>query len=102
MSANPETCSHCGTENPAGQDFCVKCHRPLSGSADEAVRESLDAQDRGGLFGAGGHAVQGTGLDAGVMGGGGVLLPADPGRGLLDSTAPDDPQRHEGLPQRRS
>jgi hypothetical protein len=91
MSANPMTCSNCGTENPAGQDFCVRCNQPLTGSADEALRENLEAQDRGGLFG------------AGVMGGGGgTLIPADPGQGLVDTTSPGDPTQHEGLPPRRS
>src|SRR5262249_53102224 len=34
MSANPITCSNCGTENPPGQDFCRKCHQPLTASAE--------------------------------------------------------------------
>jgi hypothetical protein len=103
MSGNPITCSNCGTENPSGQDFCVRCNQPLTGSADEALRENLEAQARGGLFGAGGTAMQGSGLDAGVMGGGGgSLLPADPGQGLVDTPIPSDPTQHEGLPPRRS
>jgi hypothetical protein len=101
MSANPITCSNCGTENPPGQDFCRKCHQPLTASAEEGLRESLDAQDRGGLFGAGGTATQGSGLDVGVMGGGGSAA-FDPARGVVDLPSTGDPERHEGLPQRRS
>ncbi len=94
MADNAETCSNCGTENPVGQDFCIKCHQPLTASAEEGVRESRDAQDRGGLFGTGGTAARGTGTDVGIMGGG-MLIPDEP-------TAGDDPMRHEGLPPRRS
>ena len=92
MADNSETCGNCGTENEAGADFCIKCHQPLTASAEEGIRESLDAQDRGGLFGAGGTAGQGGGLDTGVMGGGG-MLPLD--------TTPDDATQH-GMPPRRS
>jgi hypothetical protein len=95
MADNTEVCSNCGTENPAGQDFCIRCHQPLTASAEEGVRENLDAQDRGGRLGVGEGPGRGVGLDTGVMGGGGMLIPDEP-------LAPDDPRRHEGLPPRRS
>lgn len=47
MADNTEACGNCGTENPAGQDFCVKCHRPLTASTDEGIRENLAAQEGG-------------------------------------------------------
>jgi hypothetical protein len=50
VSANTETCSHCGAENPPGRDTCVKCGQPLTGSADEAVRTQLDRQEHGSLI----------------------------------------------------
>jgi hypothetical protein len=36
---NPTVCGNCGTENPPGQDFCLKCHAPLTLSADPTVLE---------------------------------------------------------------
>ena len=93
MADNGERCSNCGTENPEGADFCVKCHQPLTASAEEGIRENLDAQDDGGLFGAGGTPGTSAGLDTGVMGGGGMLMPFD--------TTPDD-ATHHGRPPRRS
>ena len=83
MSANPITCSNCGTENPAGQDFCRKCHQPLTASAEEALRESQDAQDREDLLGSG------------------PQVNLDPARGVIDLPLPADVERHEGLPPRR-
>jgi len=34
---NPTRCGTCGTENPPGQEFCIKCHTPLTITADAAV-----------------------------------------------------------------
>jgi len=76
MADNSETCGHCGTANPVGQDFCVKCHQPLTASAEEGIRESVAAEDRDMLFGVGG-----------------MLMPGD--------IAPDD-ATHHGMPPRRS
>jgi len=93
MADNGERCSNCGTDNPVGQDFCIKCQQPLTASAEEGMRENLDAQDSDSLFGAGGVTAGGTGLGLGAMGGG-MMMPSDsPG----DATMP-----HEGLPPRRS
>jgi hypothetical protein len=92
MADTTETCGNCGAKNPAGADFCIRCHQPLTASAEEGLRESLEAQDRGGLFGAGGTQGQGAGLGLGVMGGG-MLMPGD--------TTPDD-ATHHGMPPRRS
>ena len=93
MADNGERCSNCGTDNPVGQDFCIKCQQPLTASAEEGMRENLDAQGNDSPFGEGGAAVGGTGLGLGAMGGG-MMLPSDsPG----DATMP-----HEGLPPRRS
>ena len=93
MADNSETCSNCGTNNPEGADFCVKCHQPLTASAEEGIRENMDAQDSDSLFGAGttGAGRPGLGLDA--MGGG-MMMPGDsPGGATMPS---------EGLPPRRS
>lgn len=50
MSGNMMTCSSCGADNEPGRDTCVKCGKPLTGSADEALRGNLDAQNAGGLI----------------------------------------------------
>ncbi len=97
MTDNTERCGNCGTENPVGQDFCIKCHQPLTASAEEGIRENLDAQDGGGLFGRDGSLGTNVGLDVGVMGGGSGLPPND-----LGDTSADDPMRHGGQPPRRS
>ena len=91
MADNSETCSNCGTNNPEGADFCVKCHQPLTASADESVRGNLDAQGDDGLFGGAGDGRTGLGLEA--MGGGMMMPGGSPG----GATMP-----HEGLPPRRS
>ena len=88
MTDNSETCGHCGTANPVGQDFCIKCHQPLTASAEEGIRENLEAEEQGGLFGAG----QGAGLGLGGLGGG-IGLP-------LDTTSDD--ATHHWMPPRRS
>ena len=93
MADNGERCSNCGTENPVGQDFCIKCQQPLTASAEEGMRENLDAQGNDSLSGAGGAAAGGTGLGLGAMGGG-MMMPSDSPGG---ATMPD-----EGLPPRRS
>ncbi len=93
MADNGERCSNCGTENPVGQDFCSKCRQPLTASAEEGMRENLDAQANDSLFGAGGAAAGGAGLGLGAMGGG-MMMPSDSPGG---ATMPD-----EGLPPRRS
>lgn len=51
MSANPMTCSNCGTENPRERDTCIKCGEPLTASADVALRTNLEAtNEHSGLF----------------------------------------------------
>ena len=45
MSANPMTCSHCGTENSPARDTCVACGQPLTASADMALRANLAATE---------------------------------------------------------
>ncbi len=50
MSSNPVTCGNCGADNPPGQDFCRECNQPLTGSADQELRTTEDAQDHGSLF----------------------------------------------------
>ncbi len=93
MTDNTETCGNCGTANPAGQEFCIKCQQPLTASAEESIRESQDAQDGGGLLSAGEGVGQGIGLGLGVMGGGGATL-------IPDETT--DNATHHGMPPRRS
>lgn len=51
MEGNPETCSNCGTENPAGTDFCVGCGQPLTQSAESGLQEQQEAQEHGGVIG---------------------------------------------------
>lgn len=79
MSLNPVTCGHCGTENAPEEDFCVNCGQPLTGSAEEGLRENLEAQDTGSLFDHGGTP------GVGMVGGPGAvptpLLPDDDDRG---------------------
>ena len=77
MSANPTTCSNCGTENPPEADQCVQCGMPLTGSADEALRTQLEEQNDEGLL-ATREDVTTTGTGGGV-GGGSPLLPPRPG-----------------------
>jgi hypothetical protein len=92
MADNGERCSICGTENPEGADFCVKCEQPLTASAEEGIRENLDVQDNDSLIGGGGAAA-GTGLGLEAMGGG-MMMPSDsPGGATMPS---------EGLPPCRS
>jgi hypothetical protein len=58
---NPISCSNCGTENPPDQDFCKECDQPLTGSADQGLRENQEAQDHGGLLGGDSTGVGGLG-----------------------------------------
>lgn len=82
MQSNPVTCGNCGTENPPDQDFCVECGQPLTGSADEAVRESLAAEERTGAIGGGspGLGIGGAGLTAAAGG----VAPVYPLSGEVD------------------
>lgn len=75
MSLNPETCSHCGTENPPDQDFCIECGQPLSRSAEQGLRSQQSAQDEGGVYGVGDD----IGADEPIVGG--VASPRTPHRG---------------------
>ena len=50
MSVNPTTCSNCGTENPPESEQCVNCGLPLTGSADEAMCNQVEAQSDEGLL----------------------------------------------------
>jgi hypothetical protein len=80
MALNSVTCGNCRTENPSDADFCRECGQPLTGSAEEGLRESLDAQDHGSLIGAEdtpGLGVGGLGLIGGAGGVGATLLPGD-------------------------
>jgi hypothetical protein len=51
MSANAEVCSNCGTENPPGRDFCIKCGAPLTESAAEGLETQREAMREGGVLG---------------------------------------------------
>ena len=43
---NPTRCGNCGTENPPGQEFCVRCHAPLTLAADAvALAGTPEAED---------------------------------------------------------
>ncbi len=97
MSANPMTCSNCGTENPPEQDNCVNCGQPLTGSADEAARTQLEAQDRGGWRSTGDEAAATWNTTAGL---GGMGMPIGPD--VSDLGGPDQSGRTEGRPIRRS
>ena len=91
MSANTETCSNCGAENPPGRDTCVKCGQPLTGSADEAMRTQLDRQEHGSLIAP--EKGSAPAVDPAMGGTLNAPLPLDP-----DPTPPE----REGLPPRRS
>lgn len=51
--SNPVTCTNCGTENPPDQDFCIECEQPLTQSAESGMREQIEAQEEGGVYGIG-------------------------------------------------
>jgi predicted amidophosphoribosyltransferase len=53
MTSHPDTCSNCGTENRPSADFCSECGQPLTQSAESGVREQMQAQEEGGVFGIG-------------------------------------------------
>ncbi len=53
MASNPETCTNCGAENRPGADFCAECGQPLTQSAESGLREQMDAQEEGGVYGVG-------------------------------------------------
>lgn len=53
-------CGNCGTDNKAGEDFCVKCGQPLTGAADQGLRENREAQDSGSLLAPDGKDRAGT------------------------------------------
>ena len=85
MSLNTVTCGHCGTENPPDADFCIDCGRPLTQSAEEGLRENIEAQDSPSIFGAGGAvgtggAAVGGGLGAPLITSGNVPDPELPPR----------------------
>ncbi len=50
MSANPMTCSNCGTENPPEANECVNCGIPLTASADQEMRAELEEYNNEGLL----------------------------------------------------
>ena len=100
MSANPMTCSNCGTENPPEQDSCVNCGQPLTGSADEAARTQLEAQDRSGSSATGDEAGAGATWNTTAGLGGGMVIPISPD--VSELGGPDQPGRTEGRPIRRS
>lgn len=105
MSGNAMTCSQCGTENPPGRDYCVKCGAPLTASAEEAVRTNLDAQERGSLLAPdqselGPGAVVAPGPELGAAGG--IATPLPPDVGVDTTGAVNRPGHTEGLPRRHS
>jgi hypothetical protein len=78
MSLNTITCGNCQTENPPDAEFCIECGQPLTQSAEEGIRENIEASDSPSLFGHGAGAVVGAG---GVIPAGGlgqpVIVPGD-------------------------
>lgn len=87
MASNPVSCSNCGAENPPDQDFCRECDQPLTGSADQGLRENLEAQDQGGVLG-GGSADLGGPASAPTAGLGGVASPLTTDLGGTDEKVP--------------
>lgn len=63
---NPETCTNCGTENPPNQDFCIECGLPLTQSAESGMREQMEAQEEGGVFGIGDQQNEEPNVDQGA------------------------------------
>ncbi|HEY7030946.1 MAG TPA: zinc-ribbon domain-containing protein [Thermomicrobiales bacterium] len=86
MSLNPVTCGNCGTENSPDEEFCTNCGQPLTQSAEEGLRENIEAQDSPSLFGAGGAAP-----GPGVVGAGGVIAAGGVGRPLVTGGNVPDP-----------
>jgi len=68
MSSNTVTCGNCGTENSPDEDFCTNCGQPLTQSAEEGLRENIEAQDSPSIFGAGGTLGTGGIVAAGGLG----------------------------------
>jgi len=91
MQLNPITCGNCQTENPPDAQFCVNCGQPLTQSAEEGLRENIEAQDRPSLFGPG-PGTPGTGVvgAGGFVPAGGIGAPLVPGGNVPD---PDLPPR---------
>ena len=88
MALNPVTCGNCGTINPPGQDFCVKCGQPLTGSAEQAIRENLEAERHGGLLGNDATPAAGAPGPGMVGGAGGIVTGLNPGMGEGDEGRP--------------
>ena len=43
---NPTRCGNCGTDNPPGEEFCVKCGAPLTITADvDVLADTPEALD---------------------------------------------------------
>lgn len=65
MSTNETRCSNCGTVNPPGADTCAGCGRPLTASAESALRTNLElAEDAAVMGGRNDVTSLGTGLPA--------------------------------------
>lgn len=71
---NPTRCGNCGTDNPPGQELCVRCHAPLTVVGDAALLDRApEALDDPAQYDTG---AAGEGPDAVVMGGmGGAPIP---------------------------
>lgn len=73
MSLNTVSCGNCGTENSPAEEFCTNCGRPLTRSAEEGLRENIEARSSPSLFGgAPGPGMVGAG---GFVGAGGLGAP---------------------------
>lgn len=75
---NPTRCGNCGTENPPGQDFCNRCHAPLTLAADATALEGTpEAEDEARRY----ETVRGDGTPGvvvmGGMGGPPIPVPAE-------------------------
>jgi hypothetical protein len=86
---NPTRCGNCGTDNPPGQEFCLRCHASLTLAADATVLDTTpEALDNPATYDPdAADTAPGTVL-LGGMGGGPAYLPTDP----LDPE-PDRPPR---------
>jgi hypothetical protein len=77
---NPTRCGNCGTLNPPGQEFCIKCDAPLTLTAGAAALEGMPEipDELKGTEGGRADAVPEM-IVMGGMGGAAIPVPAEPG-----------------------
>ncbi|HEY7030945.1 MAG TPA: zinc-ribbon domain-containing protein [Thermomicrobiales bacterium] len=75
---NPTRCGNCGTDNPPGQEFCIRCHAPLTLAADAAALEGTpEAEDEPRRYEAGSEGDEPGVVIMGGMGGPPIPVPTE-------------------------